>query len=92
MAKVPHEVPVENEIKAERANAMTGMRAMGKPPPTTASLRYAAKPSPPSSGLLLMTVPMVQAMVRMMRAGTMLLIPSPIASLAPLMVKSLRPM
>ena len=89
MAKVPQLVPVANAIRAERTNTIAGTRERGNPPPTTTSDRYDASPSPPSSGLDLMIVPIDHAMTRMTRAGTIDLIPFIKASDASLMFISL---
>ena len=85
MAKVPHEVPVENDIRAERVKTITGTRAKGKPPATTASERKLARPNPPSAGDSVMIVPIDQAIAKIKRAGTIELIPSLKASEASLM-------
>src|SRR5690554_833915 len=67
IAKVPQDVPVEKAIKAERAKTITGTRAKGKPPATTASDRKLAKPRPPSAGASVIIVPIDQAMARIKR-------------------------
>src|SRR5690554_3085696 len=90
MAKVPQEVPVEKAINAERAKTIMGTRAKGKPPDTTASERKDARPSPPSSGDAFIIVPILQAIVRIRRAGTIEPTPSFKASEASFMVKRRR--
>ena len=89
IAKVPQLVPVAKAIRAERRNTMAGTRERGKPPPTTTSDRYAARPRPPSAGLDLMIVPMDHAITRITSAGTMDLIPSISAEEASLIFISL---
>ena len=89
MANVPQLVPVAKAMRAERTNTIAGTRANGKPPPTTTSDRYEANPSPPSSGLDLMMVPMDHAITRITRAGTIDFIPFIKASDASLMFISL---
>ena len=89
IANVPQLVPVANAIRAERTNTIAGTRESGNPPPTTTSERYEANPSPPSSGLDFMIVPIDHAITRMTRAGTIDLIPFIRASEASLMFISL---
>ncbi len=88
IAKVPQDVPVEKEIKAERANTIIGTKAKGNPPETTASERKLDNPSPPSAGEEEIIVPIDQAIVKIIKAGTIEPIPSLRASEELLMVNN----
>src|SRR5690554_982711 len=90
IANVPQLVPVEKAIKAERAKTIIGTNANGKPPATTVSDKNEAKPSPPSSGDAEIIVPIDQAIVKIIKAGTIDPIPSFNASEAVLIVNRRR--